>query len=60
MKFSTKTTAPEGQVVIPATDRTDQVKDLLFSAVKILIDDHAEWKDELLALLSESTNGTPS
>ena len=60
MKFSTKATAPEGQVVSPVTDRTDQVKDLLFSAVKILIEDHPERKDELLALLSEPTDGTPS
>ena len=46
--------------MIPVTDRTDQVKDLLFSAVKILIEDHPEWKDELLALLSEPTDGMPS
>lgn len=55
MKFVTKTAAPSGQPIpVRTMDRSEEMKDALFSAVWCLIQDHPEWKEDLLAKFAES------
>lgn len=49
MRFEVKTAASKGYVK-PA-DHGNEIKDLLFQAVALYIEDHPEAKDELLARL---------
>lgn len=56
MKFRTRTAAPTDRP-LPKPDRSDEIKDLLFAAVRIYVEDHEGARDELLALLGESEAG---
>lgn len=55
MQFSVKTAASAGFVKPKPADHEQEIKDLLFSAVALYLQDHPEAKDELYAKLEPET-----
>lgn len=51
MQFTTNTAAPDGLPEIKKRD--EEIKSLLFRAVALYLEDHAEARQELMDLLAE-------